>query len=188
MFAIAQQYGKVTTRLIHHQNSTNKLTYKVSLLNEVRKALSSNEFAKYSFRCRLMVGQRQLRNTPRNIRNPCGDAEQRSALNYSCEGFRGCKRGLSPVVAHDLGAYGRGRAEYEDKVVSGREATEKNRRPHDPYSLRYAPQVLGAAREAAAYVGKLLRLKLTRLQTTGSSSQRTRFVFQSATFTVSQYP
>jgi len=60
VIAIAQQYGKVTTRLIHHQNSTNKPTYKVSLLREARKTLSNNEFAKYSVRYKLMVGRAGL--------------------------------------------------------------------------------------------------------------------------------
>lgn len=32
-------------------------------------------------------------------------------------------------------------------IQTGREATEKNRRPHDPYSLRCAPQVLGVFTE-----------------------------------------
>ena len=60
VIGIVQQYGGVTTRLIHHQNSTNKPTYKVSLLKEARKALSSNEFAKYSIRCKLVVGRAGL--------------------------------------------------------------------------------------------------------------------------------
>jgi len=57
VIAITQQYGKVTTRLIYHQNKTKKHTYKVSLLKETRKALSSNEFAKYSVRYKLVVGR-----------------------------------------------------------------------------------------------------------------------------------
>lgn len=54
--ATVQQYGGVTTRLIHHQNSVDKPTYKVSLLKEARKALAINEIAKYSVRCKLVVG------------------------------------------------------------------------------------------------------------------------------------
>jgi len=60
VIAIAQQYGKVTTRLIHHQDSTDKPTCKVSILKEARKALSNNQFAKHSVRCKLMVGRAGL--------------------------------------------------------------------------------------------------------------------------------
>ena len=45
-------------------------------------------------------------------------------------------------------------------IQTGREATEKKRRPHDPYSLRCAPQVLGAAREAVAYARKVVEVEI----------------------------
>jgi histidine ammonia-lyase len=41
-------------------------------------------------------------------------------------------------------------------IQSGKDAVEKAGRPHDPYSLRCAPQVLGAARETISYVRKIV--------------------------------
>lgn len=45
-------------------------------------------------------------------------------------------------------------------VQTGREAMEKVHRPHDPYSLRCAPQVLGAARDAIAYVKRIVEVEI----------------------------
>jgi len=49
----------------------------------------------------------------------------------------------------------------ESKLVqTGREAMEKVHRPHDPYSLRCAPQVLGAARDAVAYARRVVGIEI----------------------------
>ncbi len=45
-------------------------------------------------------------------------------------------------------------------VQTGKEAVAKNDRPHDPYSLRCAPQVLGAARDAIAYVRRVVEVEI----------------------------
>jgi histidine ammonia-lyase len=45
-------------------------------------------------------------------------------------------------------------------VQSGKEAMEKTLRPHDPYSLRCMPQVLGASRDAIAYAKKVVEVEI----------------------------
>ena len=45
-------------------------------------------------------------------------------------------------------------------VQTGKEAMEKLHRPHDPYSLRCAPQVLGAARDAIAYAKRTVLVEI----------------------------
>jgi len=45
-------------------------------------------------------------------------------------------------------------------VQTGKEAAKKMHRPHDPYSLRCAPQVLGAARDAVAYTKRVVETEL----------------------------
>jgi histidine ammonia-lyase len=45
-------------------------------------------------------------------------------------------------------------------VQTGTEAVKKGCRPHDPYSLRCAPQVLGAARNAVAYAKKVVEIEV----------------------------
>jgi histidine ammonia-lyase len=45
-------------------------------------------------------------------------------------------------------------------VQTGKEAMEKLHRPHDPYSLRCAPQVLGAARDAIAYARRIVEVEI----------------------------
>ena len=45
-------------------------------------------------------------------------------------------------------------------VQTGKEAMEKLHRPHDPYSLRCAPQVLGAARDAIAYAKSTVEVEI----------------------------
>jgi histidine ammonia-lyase len=45
-------------------------------------------------------------------------------------------------------------------VQTGKEAIEKTQRPHDAYSLRCAPQVLGTARDAIAYVRKTVEVEI----------------------------
>ena len=45
-------------------------------------------------------------------------------------------------------------------VQSGKEAMEKCGRPHDPYSLRCIPQVIGAARDAIAYVRRIVETEI----------------------------
>jgi histidine ammonia-lyase len=45
-------------------------------------------------------------------------------------------------------------------VQTGKEAMEKLHRPHDPYSLRCAPQVLGAARDAIAYAKRTVEVEI----------------------------
>jgi len=45
-------------------------------------------------------------------------------------------------------------------VQTGKEALVKKQRPHDPYSLRCIPQVLGAARDAVAYVKKIVETEI----------------------------
>lgn len=45
-------------------------------------------------------------------------------------------------------------------ILTSNEAIEKTKRPHDPYSLRCAPQVLGAARDAIAYVRKIVEVEI----------------------------
>ncbi|MGB9675895.1 MAG: histidine ammonia-lyase [Candidatus Bathyarchaeales archaeon] len=45
-------------------------------------------------------------------------------------------------------------------VQTGREAMKKTGRPHDPYSLRCTPQVLGAARDAIAYARKVVEIEI----------------------------
>ena len=49
----------------------------------------------------------------------------------------------------------------ESKLVqTGKEAMEKLGRPHDPYSLRCIPQVLGAARDAVAYAKGIVETEI----------------------------
>ncbi|MEM2105805.1 MAG: histidine ammonia-lyase [Candidatus Bathyarchaeia archaeon] len=45
-------------------------------------------------------------------------------------------------------------------IQTGNEAMQKRQRPHDPYSLRCAPQVLGAARDAIAYARKVVEVEI----------------------------
>ena len=45
-------------------------------------------------------------------------------------------------------------------VQTGTEAMEKVHRPHDPYSLRCAPQVLGASRDAIAYAKRVVEIEM----------------------------
>lgn len=45
-------------------------------------------------------------------------------------------------------------------VQTGKEAMKKVHHPHDPYSLRCAPQVLGAARDAIAYAKSAVEIEL----------------------------
>lgn len=45
-------------------------------------------------------------------------------------------------------------------VQTGREAMKNVHRPHDPYSLRCAPQVLGAARDAIAYARRVVEIEI----------------------------
>ena len=45
-------------------------------------------------------------------------------------------------------------------VRTGTEATEQKQRPHDPYSLRCVPQVHGAARDAVAWVRKIIQTEI----------------------------
>jgi len=43
---------------------------------------------------------------------------------------------------------------------TGKEAMKKLHRSHDPYSLRCAPQVLGAARDAIAYAERIIEVEI----------------------------
>jgi len=45
-------------------------------------------------------------------------------------------------------------------IQTGSEAMKKKQRPHDPYSLRCAPQVLGAARDAVAYARRVVEVEI----------------------------
>lgn len=45
-------------------------------------------------------------------------------------------------------------------IQSGKEAMDKVQHPHDPYSLRCAPQVLGAANDAIAYARKVVEVEI----------------------------
>jgi histidine ammonia-lyase len=45
-------------------------------------------------------------------------------------------------------------------VQTGKEAFQKLKRPHDPYSLRCTPQILGAARDAIAYARKVVEIEI----------------------------
>ena len=45
-------------------------------------------------------------------------------------------------------------------VQTGKEAMDKLQRPHDPYSLRCAPQVLGAARGAITYAKRIVEVEI----------------------------
>jgi histidine ammonia-lyase len=45
-------------------------------------------------------------------------------------------------------------------VQTGKEAMAKIGRPHDPYSLRCTPQILGAARDAIAYAKKIVEVEI----------------------------
>jgi histidine ammonia-lyase len=45
-------------------------------------------------------------------------------------------------------------------IQTGKEAMKKTRRPHDPYSLRCVPQVLGAARDAIAYARTVVTVEI----------------------------
>ncbi|MEM3597179.1 MAG: histidine ammonia-lyase [Candidatus Bathyarchaeia archaeon] len=45
-------------------------------------------------------------------------------------------------------------------VQTGKEAMKNTGRPHDPYSLRCTPQVLGAARDAIAYARKVVETEI----------------------------
>ena len=45
-------------------------------------------------------------------------------------------------------------------VQTGKEAIKKKLRPHDPYSLRCAPQVLGAARDAITYAKRVVETEI----------------------------
>jgi len=50
--------------------------------------------------------------------------------------------------------------EESQLVQTGRQAMEKIQRPHDPYSLRCAPQVLGTARDAIAYTKRTVEVEI----------------------------
>jgi histidine ammonia-lyase len=45
-------------------------------------------------------------------------------------------------------------------IQTGAEAMQKTLRPHDPYSLRCIPQVLGAARDALAYARRVVEVEI----------------------------
>ena len=45
-------------------------------------------------------------------------------------------------------------------IQTGKEAVKKLNRPHDPYSLRCTPQILGAARDAIAYAKKVVEVEI----------------------------
>jgi histidine ammonia-lyase len=45
-------------------------------------------------------------------------------------------------------------------VQTGKEAMENRQRPHDPYSLRCTPQVLGAARDAIAFAERIVGIEI----------------------------
>lgn len=45
-------------------------------------------------------------------------------------------------------------------IQTGKEAVKKLQRPHDPYSLRCTPQILGAARDAIAYAKKVVEVEI----------------------------
>jgi len=45
-------------------------------------------------------------------------------------------------------------------VRTGAQAMDQHQRPHDPYSLRCVPQVLGVARDAIAYVEKVVQVEI----------------------------
>ena len=45
-------------------------------------------------------------------------------------------------------------------IQTGKEAMKKSGRPHDSYTLRCAPQILGTARDAIAYVRKIVETEL----------------------------
>lgn len=45
-------------------------------------------------------------------------------------------------------------------IQTGREATEKLKRPQDPYSIRCVPQVLGAARDAITYAKQVVEVEI----------------------------
>jgi histidine ammonia-lyase len=45
-------------------------------------------------------------------------------------------------------------------IQTGKEAMKGTGRPHDPYSLRCTPQVLGAAREAITYARKVVEIEI----------------------------
>jgi len=45
-------------------------------------------------------------------------------------------------------------------ITSGEEAMKEGRHPQDPYSLRCAPQVLGAARDAIAYAKRVIETEI----------------------------
>jgi histidine ammonia-lyase len=45
-------------------------------------------------------------------------------------------------------------------IQTGKEAMNKIHRPHDPYSLRCTPQVLGAARDAIAYAKRVVEVEI----------------------------
>lgn len=45
-------------------------------------------------------------------------------------------------------------------VTSGEEAARQGRHPQDPYSLRCAPQVLGAVRDVVSYVRKVIEIEI----------------------------
>jgi len=45
-------------------------------------------------------------------------------------------------------------------IQTGKESMDKKHRPHDPYSLRCAPQVLGTARDAIAYARRIVEVEI----------------------------
>lgn len=45
-------------------------------------------------------------------------------------------------------------------IQTGKDAVKKTLRPHDPYSLRCTPQVLGTARDAVAYVRRVVTAEI----------------------------
>ncbi len=45
-------------------------------------------------------------------------------------------------------------------VQTGKEAMKSRQRPHDPYSLRCIPQVLGATRDATAFAEKIIMIEI----------------------------
>ena len=83
------------------------------------------------------------------------------ALNGVLDAFEGRISSLRPHTGQTLTSRNiRQLVKGSKLIISGMEATKKFGYPHDPYTLRCIPQVLGAARDAIAYARQTVETEL----------------------------
>jgi histidine ammonia-lyase len=83
------------------------------------------------------------------------------ALLGVCDAFDEKIHRVRPQVGQTATAkHIRGLIKSSMLVQTGKEAMESRQRPHDPYSLRCTPQVLGAARDAIAFAERIVGIEI----------------------------